>query len=112
MDNPAARGAMLIPIIAGSDKTTVSVAIGYQEYHPLYISVGNISNIMWRSHSVGIKPIVLLPIPKSEILLQQVSILSLVLASKKHHKRPEYQSSANNFIIPAWRRYSQYFIHP
>lgn len=66
-DNPEARGAMLIPIIAGSDKTTVSVATGHQEYHPLYISAGNISNIMRRSHSVGMVPVALLPIPKSTI---------------------------------------------
>ncbi|KIM37067.1 hypothetical protein M413DRAFT_423911 [Hebeloma cylindrosporum] len=30
------HGSMLVPIIAGSDKTTVSVATGHQEYHPLY----------------------------------------------------------------------------
>ena len=30
-----AHGAMLVPIISGSDKTTVSVATGHQEYHPV-----------------------------------------------------------------------------
>ena len=32
---------MLVPVFSGSDKTTVSVATGHQEYHPVYLSVGN-----------------------------------------------------------------------
>ena len=60
---------MLIPIIAGSDKTTVLAATGHQEYHLLYVSAGNISNIMCRSHSVGMVPVALLPIPKSMITI-------------------------------------------
>jgi hypothetical protein len=60
---------MLVPIVAGSDKTTVSVATGHQEYHPLYIGSGNISNTMRRSHSVGMEPVALLPIPKSEAII-------------------------------------------
>jgi hypothetical protein len=55
---------MLVPIIMGSDKTTVSVATGHQEYHPLYISAGNIHNTVRRSHSVGMEAVALLPIPK------------------------------------------------
>jgi hypothetical protein len=35
---------MFVPIIAGSDKTTVLVAMGQQEYHPVYVSIGNLSN--------------------------------------------------------------------
>jgi len=35
--NPRALGAMYCPIILGSDKTTVSVATGHIEYHPLYL---------------------------------------------------------------------------
>ncbi|KAF8882197.1 hypothetical protein CPB84DRAFT_1851357 [Gymnopilus junonius] len=41
----AMHGSMLVPVIAGSDKMTVSVATGHQEYHPVYQSPGNISNI-------------------------------------------------------------------
>ncbi|KAH9045837.1 hypothetical protein EDB84DRAFT_1633687 [Lactarius hengduanensis] len=33
------HGSMFVPIIAGSDKTTVSVATGHQEYHPVYVSL-------------------------------------------------------------------------
>ena len=56
---------MLVPIIAGSDKTTVSVATGHQEFHPLYCGAGSITNTMWRSHALGLEPVALLPIPKS-----------------------------------------------
>ena len=35
---------MLIPVIIGSNKTTVSVGTSNNEYYPLYISIGNIFN--------------------------------------------------------------------
>ncbi|KAK0435379.1 hypothetical protein EV421DRAFT_2011156 [Armillaria borealis] len=38
-DDPSTEGAMYVAIILGSDKTTVSVATGNVEYHPLYISI-------------------------------------------------------------------------
>ncbi|KZP04646.1 hypothetical protein FIBSPDRAFT_915040 [Athelia psychrophila] len=38
------HGAMFVPIIMGSDKTTVSVATGQNEYYPLYVSLGNVHN--------------------------------------------------------------------
>ena len=56
---------MLVPVIAGSDKTTVSVATGHQEYHPVYVSLGNITNTARRGHRNGVVPIAFLPIPKS-----------------------------------------------
>ncbi|KAI9511704.1 hypothetical protein F5148DRAFT_1274142 [Russula earlei] len=37
-EDPQRYGAMLVPIFSGSDKTTVSVATGNQEYHPVYTS--------------------------------------------------------------------------
>ncbi|THG95899.1 hypothetical protein EW026_g5830 [Hermanssonia centrifuga] len=43
-ENPNNKGAMLIPVIAGSDKTTVSVGTGQNEYYPLYLSITNIIN--------------------------------------------------------------------
>ena len=33
-------GCMFVPIVLGSDKTTVSVGTGDIEYHPLYFSLG------------------------------------------------------------------------
>jgi hypothetical protein len=57
--------SMLVPVIASSDKTTVSVATGHQEYHPVYVSLGNITNTARCRHGNGIVPIAFLPIPKS-----------------------------------------------
>lgn len=57
---------MLVPIISGSDKTTVSVATGHQEYHPVYQSPGIITNTARRAHGNSVLPVVFLPIPKSE----------------------------------------------
>ncbi|KAG2113347.1 hypothetical protein BD769DRAFT_1630072 [Suillus cothurnatus] len=37
-------GLTFVPLIIGSDKTVVSVATGQTEYHPLYLSIGNIHN--------------------------------------------------------------------
>ncbi|KAH9008341.1 hypothetical protein EDB83DRAFT_2509114 [Lactarius deliciosus] len=70
------EGSMFVPIVAGSDKTTVSVATGGQEYHPVYASLGNITNTARRGHGNGVTPIAFLPIPKT---------------SKRQRKRPEFQ---------------------
>lgn len=56
---------MLVPIISGSDKTTVSVATGHQEYHPVYMSPGNLTNVARRAHGNAVLPVAFLPIPKS-----------------------------------------------
>ncbi|KAF8877448.1 hypothetical protein CPB84DRAFT_1880549 [Gymnopilus junonius] len=59
------HGAMLIPIISGSDKTTVSVATGHQEYHPVYESPGIITNTVRCAHGNAVLLVAFLPIPKS-----------------------------------------------
>ncbi|KAH8979145.1 hypothetical protein EDB86DRAFT_2814988 [Lactarius hatsudake] len=74
--DPLTHGAMFIPIVAGSDKTTVSVATGHQEYHPVYMSPGNLSNVARRAHGNALLPVAFLPIPKT---------------SKRQRKRPQYQ---------------------
>jgi len=56
---------MLVPVFSGSDKTTVSVATGHQEYHPVYASAGNISNTACHGHGNAVVPVAFLPIPKS-----------------------------------------------
>jgi Plavaka transposase len=63
--DPSTRGAMLVPVIAGSDKTTVSVATGHQEYHPVYISPGIFTNTAHHRHGNAVLPVAFLPIPKS-----------------------------------------------
>lgn len=59
------HGTMFVPIMLGSDKTTVSVATGHVEYWPLYGSIGNIHNNMRRAHGAGVVLIGFLSIPKS-----------------------------------------------
>ena len=53
-----------MPIILGSDKTTVSVATGHNEYWPLYASIGNIHNNIRRAHGNGLVLVGFLSIPK------------------------------------------------
>lgn len=60
---------MFVPIILGSDKTTVSVATGQNEYWPVYISIGNIHNNVRRAHRNGVALLGFLAIPKSKLLL-------------------------------------------
>ncbi|KAG1889155.1 hypothetical protein F4604DRAFT_1876911 [Suillus subluteus] len=43
-EDPEMHGSTFVPLIVGSDKTTVSVATGHTEYHPLYLSIGNVFN--------------------------------------------------------------------
>jgi len=63
------HGAMLVPIILGSDKTTVSVVTGQNDYYPLYLSIGNIHNNTRRAHRNSFVLIAFLAIPKSMLLL-------------------------------------------
>ena len=44
------HGSVFMPIILGSDKTTVSVATGQNNFYPLYMSIGNIHNMLCRAH--------------------------------------------------------------
>ena len=63
---PNSEGAMYCPIILGSNKTTVSVATGNVEYHPLYLSIGNPHNAVRSAHRNAVIPIAFLAIPKSK----------------------------------------------
>ena len=56
---------MLVPIILGSDKTTVSVATGQNKYYPLYISIGNVKNNVWHAHRGAVSVLAFLANPKS-----------------------------------------------
>jgi hypothetical protein len=49
-EDPETHGSMFVPLILGSDKTTVSVATGHNEYYPLYASIGNVQNHVRRAH--------------------------------------------------------------
>ncbi|KAJ7635036.1 hypothetical protein FB45DRAFT_989651 [Roridomyces roridus] len=74
--DPQTHGSAFVPVVAGSDKTTVSVGTGHQEFHPIYISPGVLTGTARRAHGNGVLPAAFLPIPKT---------------SKKHRSRPAYQ---------------------
>jgi hypothetical protein len=59
---------MFAPVILGSDKTTVSVATGQNDFYPLYASLGNVHNGVRRAHRNVVSLIAFLSIPKSKSL--------------------------------------------
>lgn len=63
-EDPENHGAFFVPIILGSDKTTVSVATGNNEYWPVYMSIGNLHNSARRAHKNGLVVIGFLSTPK------------------------------------------------
>ncbi|KAL4075566.1 hypothetical protein J3A83DRAFT_4088343, partial [Scleroderma citrinum] len=63
------HGAMLVPIILESDKTTVLDAISQNKYYSLYISIGNIHNDIDCAYWNGLILLALLAIPKSILFL-------------------------------------------
>ncbi|KIJ11323.1 hypothetical protein PAXINDRAFT_36956, partial [Paxillus involutus ATCC 200175] len=62
------HGAMFAPWILGSDKTTVSVATGNNEYYPIYLSVGNLHSNVRCAHGEGVSLLGFLAIPKCKVL--------------------------------------------
>jgi hypothetical protein len=42
--DPSMHSAAFVPIVLGSNKTTVSVGTGNNEYWLIYLSIGNIHN--------------------------------------------------------------------
>ncbi|KAJ7939183.1 hypothetical protein B0H13DRAFT_2226282 [Mycena leptocephala] len=66
VEDPATRGSTFVPVILGSDKTTVSVAIGQNEYYPLYMSNGLVYNGVRRAHRNAVTLIGFLAIPKTD----------------------------------------------
>lgn len=67
-EDPDTHGATFVPVILGSDKTTVSVATGHNEYYPLYGGIGNAQNHVRRAHRNALAVIGFLAIPKSMLL--------------------------------------------
>ncbi|TFK51463.1 hypothetical protein OE88DRAFT_1605474, partial [Heliocybe sulcata] len=63
--DPETHGAMFIPIILGSDKTTVSVGTGDNEFYPLYMMLGNHHNAVRHAHRNAVALIGFLAIPKT-----------------------------------------------
>ena len=65
-EDPKAHGAMFAPVVLGSDKTTVSVATGQNDFYPLYASIGNVHNSVRRAHRNAVSLLGFLAVPKSE----------------------------------------------
>ncbi|KAF8809162.1 hypothetical protein BYT27DRAFT_7255031 [Phlegmacium glaucopus] len=59
------HGATFAPVVLGSDKTTVSVATGQNDFYPLYASLGNVHNSVRRAHRNAVALIGFLAIPKT-----------------------------------------------
>lgn len=75
--DPSTHGSMFVPIILGSDKTTVSMGTGNNEYYPLYASIGNVHNNVRRAHHDALVVIGFLSIPKSTCIDIQNCIIHL-----------------------------------
>jgi hypothetical protein len=63
--DPNTHGAMFAPVVLSSDKTTVSVATGNNEYYPLYASLGPVHNNVRHAHRDAVSLLGFLSIPKS-----------------------------------------------
>ncbi|KAF8130074.1 hypothetical protein K438DRAFT_2135065 [Mycena galopus ATCC 62051] len=71
-EDPNNLSCSFVPIVAGSDKTTVSVTTGHQEYHPIYTSPGNLTGPTRHKHGNRLLPVAFLAIPKSLCLVTRV----------------------------------------
>ncbi|KAI0059028.1 hypothetical protein BV25DRAFT_1871690 [Artomyces pyxidatus] len=65
-EDPNTHGAAFMPIVLGSDKTTVSVATGQTDFYPLYLSPGGLTGAARRAHCDSVIPIAFLAMPKGE----------------------------------------------
>ena len=65
MKDPQNHGATFCPIILESDKMTVLVATGQNEYYPLYMLNGVVHNNVHHAHCNALTLIAFLVIPKS-----------------------------------------------
>ncbi|KAF7979332.1 hypothetical protein HWV62_42747 [Athelia sp. TMB] len=64
--DPRTHGAVFLPTAWGSDKTTVSVATGQNDYYPLYMSPCNVRNNVRRAHRDSVVLVGFLAMPKTE----------------------------------------------
>jgi len=91
--DPMTHGSVFVPVILGSDKTTVSVATGQTDYYPLYASIGNVCNNVWRAHRNAVAVVGFLAIPKSTHDFYSVSydISDAFIAEQQHVSDPAFR---------------------
>ncbi|KAG1724132.1 hypothetical protein EDB19DRAFT_1897950 [Suillus lakei] len=75
--DPAMHGSTFVPVILRSDKTTVSVATGQNDYYPLYASIGNVHNNIRHAHCNAVAVIGFWPFQK--------------VSTKKHSDDPHFR---------------------
>ncbi|KAG1863685.1 hypothetical protein F4604DRAFT_1882171 [Suillus subluteus] len=63
--DPATHGSTFIPVLLGSNKTTVSVATGQNDYYPLYTSISNVQNNVRHADHNAVAVVGFLAIPKT-----------------------------------------------
>lgn len=100
----------LCPIILGSDKTTVSVATGHNEYYPLYMSNGLIHNNVRRAHRNGVTLIAFLAIPKSTVRFTLMLISAEYFsnaADREHQGSLEFRQFRRNLFHGSLRQILQ-----
>lgn len=78
---------MMVPLLLGSDKTLASNATGQNEFHPLYLSPGNVKNSVRRAHCDALVPIGFLAIPKSIPILGYSAVPSHNLQAHERMQR-------------------------
>ncbi|KAG2056118.1 hypothetical protein BDR06DRAFT_880806, partial [Suillus hirtellus] len=91
--NSALGCASLYTVILGSDKTTVLVATGQNDYYPLYASIENIQNTVCCAHHNAVAMVGFLAMPKS--MYSHVHILLSLpscKAMRQHAETPDFQS--------------------
>ncbi|KAG1752172.1 hypothetical protein EDB19DRAFT_1903559 [Suillus lakei] len=64
-EDPDTLGSTFVPVILGSDKTTVSVATGVNDYYPLYVLIGNVRNNVRHAHHDTVAIVGFLAMPKT-----------------------------------------------
>ncbi|KAG1902517.1 uncharacterized protein F5891DRAFT_1127522 [Suillus fuscotomentosus] len=64
-EDPDTLGSTFVPVVLGSDKTTVSVATGANDYYPLYVSIRNVRNNVRHAHRDAVAIIGFLAMPKT-----------------------------------------------
>ena len=109
--DPGTHGAMLVPLILGSNKTTVSVATGQTEFYPLYMSIGNVRNKIQRTHRNAVVLLGFLAIPKSRCQISPIYLSQLIISQRTSNIPITKNSitSAGNFFTSLWPAYSAAF---
>ncbi|KAG2040104.1 hypothetical protein BDR03DRAFT_1034319 [Suillus americanus] len=64
--NTDTHGSTFVPVILRSNKTTVSVATGQNNYYPLYVSIGNVWNNVRCAHRNAVTVVGFFAMPKTK----------------------------------------------